>query len=327
MIMQDNSRKKVTNSLEWYCPDFDLTDFATSGVKESLADYVEENKRIIYQQWEGEDYENLEKTLGYGSMILRHFVNRLAEDRTQNVLFEIGTLKGAIESFEYLLYEKAAELRLMEANSQHFSSVKHLKEVIQVLETHGSVTQSELCSYLGLRASTLSEAMKKILNTNLVLSAPVGKFKLYTLSDTGIKYGRLLRKKKNNGDIDNIFRLLNESISGIKDIREIGQIKNELYKTLGIADKVLELHQQSSSRILKHIYDERAIETQIDASLNNNHRNNIDLSRKKDYLSDFTVTNDYISKTFCYDTLSDIKSNNEINAVAETVVINRRLAG
>lgn len=286
---------KVTTSLEWYLPGFDLADFTANGIKENLIDYIEENKRIIYQQWENDDYENLEKTLSYGSMILRHFTNRLDENSIQYKLFEIGTLKGAIESFEYLLYEKAAELRFLEANKQHYSSIKHLKEVIQTLETHGSMTQTELCDYLRLRASTLSEAMKKILKTELVLSSPVGKFRLYTLSDTGIKYGRFLRKKKNNSDIDNVFRLLNELIEGIKDVHEVGQVKDELYKTLGIADKVLELHEQSNSRPMKRIYDERVMQIQFDASLNNNRRNENGLIKDKNSISDFLFSNNYNS--------------------------------
>ena len=317
---------KVTTSLEWYLPDFDLADFTANSIKENLIDYIEENKRIIYRQWESDDYENLEKTLSYGSMILRHFVSCLAEDSIQYKLFEIGTLKGAIESFEYLLYEKAAELRFLEENKHHYSSIKHLKEVIQTLETHGSMTQTELCDYLRLRASTLSEAMKKILKTELVLSFPVGKFRLYTLSDTGIKYGRLLRKKKNNSDIDSVFRLLNELIVGIKDVHEVGQVKDELYKTLGITDNVLELHQQSNSSPMKRIYDERVVQIQFDASLNDNRRNENGPIKNKNSIFDFPFSNNYNS-LININTTRVNTPNYDSSAVIEEIPIVSRMAG
>ena len=224
-------------TLNWYLPELDLDKFSsgetlgkTGELVKHLMDYIEKNKRIIYLEWQGEDYEYLEKTLAYGSMILRHFANSLDDESTQRALFEIGTLKGTVESFENLFYEKTEELRLLEANKKYFSSIKHLKDIIFVLETHGSVTHTELCNYLGMLPSTLSEAMKKVLETNLVLSSSAGKFRMYSLSEAGIKYGRLLRKKKNDGEYGETHDLLQTIVADTKDEYLLERIKQYLHK-------------------------------------------------------------------------------------------------
>ena len=63
----------------------------------------------------------------------------------QRALFELGTLKGVVESFEHLLYKKGEELRLQKARQTFFSAVKHLDDVVFALETHGTLKFVNFC--------------------------------------------------------------------------------------------------------------------------------------------------------------------------------------
>ncbi|MBR4909000.1 MAG: hypothetical protein IKZ43_08325 [Acidaminococcaceae bacterium] len=200
--------KERVSVYEWYLPDLELDTFAEKKEDENVCLYTKENQRRLFLQWDEEAYEELEKNLEYGSLLLRFFADNLEDDK-QRTLFELGTLKGVVESFEHLLYNKGEELRLLQAKYTFFSTVKHLDEVVFALETHGSMTQTELRKYMrGMNASTLSEAMKKILDTGLVLATAMGKYKVYTLTDTGLKYGRLARRTNEKFDLPGILKLL-----------------------------------------------------------------------------------------------------------------------
>lgn len=209
-----NSRTKDRASVyEWYLPDLELVKFAEKKINEKVTEYTRENQRRIFLQWTEDAYEDLEKNLEYGSLLLSFFVDSLADNK-ERALFELGSLKGVVASFEHLLYEKGEELRLIEAKRSVFSTVKHLDEVVFALETHGNMTQSELCSYLqGMNASTLSEAMKKILATGLVTVTAMGKYRIYTLTDTGLKYGKMVRRSNEMLDLPRVLKLLQTIIA------------------------------------------------------------------------------------------------------------------
>ena len=204
----NSGMKERASEYEWYLPDLELDTFAEKKEDENVCLYTKENQRRLFLQWDEEAYEELEKNLEYGSLLLRFFADGLEDDK-QRSLFELGTLKGVVESFEHLLYNKGEELRLLQAKYTFFSTVKHLDEVVFALETHGSMTQTELRKYMrGMNASTLSEAMKKILNTGLVTATALGKYKVYTLTDTGLKYGRLARRSNEKFDLSGVLKLL-----------------------------------------------------------------------------------------------------------------------
>lgn len=224
----NNRTKKRGSVYEWYLPDLELDSFIEKKTNEKEVLYIQENKRRIFLQWNEDEYENLEKNLEYGSLILRFFMDSLKND-DQRALFELGTLKGVVESFEHLLHKKGEELRLQKARYTFFSAVKHLDDVVFALETHGSMTQTELCKYMrNMNASTLSEAMKKILKTGLVMKTALGKYRIYTLSDTGLEYGKLIRRGKENFELPKVLKLLRILI----DQTHSGQEKDNLKKQI-----------------------------------------------------------------------------------------------
>lgn len=227
----NSGTKEKASVYEWYLPDLELDAFTEKKADENVRLYTKENQRRLFLQWDEEAYEELEKNLEYGSLLLRFFADGLEDDK-QRTLFELGTLKGIVESFEHLLYNKGEELRLLKAKYTFFSTVKHLDEVVFALETHGSMTQTELRKYMrGMNASTLSEAMKKILDTGLVIATAMGKYKVYTLTDTGLKYGRLARRINEKFDLPGVLKLLQTVI----DHTPAGKERKEL------ADKIAAL--------------------------------------------------------------------------------------
>ena len=114
-------------------------------------------------------------------------------------LFNVGKLMGCIEALDGLQF--AGDQNQMAVERAKLFGTKHLNEIILCLWANGSMSQTELRKSLRLRPSTLSEVLKKVRKTQLVQVIPYGKSKLYSLSDTGIQYGRMLLSKGDSSSL------------------------------------------------------------------------------------------------------------------------------
>jgi DNA-binding MarR family transcriptional regulator len=104
---------------------------------------------------------------------------------------------GSVESFDQLLYERKQDDWISKTYKEEVLSIKHLKDIILALEIHGIMSHSDICEYLSLKESTLSETMKKVNLTNFISSSKSGKYKLYRLTDSGRRLGKQIRKQNN----------------------------------------------------------------------------------------------------------------------------------
>lgn len=173
----------------------ELEAMLTEGLNQELVDYAERTQSQLLSDWVGGDSQAIRKELRYTSALAGYGVRYLQEtDEARYAAVRLGALAGTVECFERILYEQDqnvwAEMRFAE------ESVKHLPEVVQALETHGPMSHAELAKHLGMKTSTLTEGMKKILPTGAVRASTMGKYKMYSLSDAGLRYGKELRKKQ-----------------------------------------------------------------------------------------------------------------------------------
>ena len=106
---------------------------------------------------------------------------------------------GCIEALDGLQF--AGDQNQMVVERAKLFGTKHLNEIILYLWSNGFMSQAELRKSLRLRPSTLSEILKKVRKTQLVQVIPYGKSKLYSLSDTGIQYGRMLLSKGDSSSL------------------------------------------------------------------------------------------------------------------------------
>jgi len=162
---------------------------------DELAAAAAEIQEQLLSDWMAERQQAVRQELKYGSALLTYierFLKRL--DASRYAALRLGAWLGTVESLERFQYEQNqaewAEERFAKAY------VKHLPEVVKTLETHGVMSHTELSELLDMKVSTLTEAMKKIVDTGAVQAASVGKYKLYSLSDEGLRYGKELRKRQ-----------------------------------------------------------------------------------------------------------------------------------
>lgn len=164
---------------------------------DTLLDFAEDAQQALYAKWSDDSAQSkiavyLQKLYSQLDFTLQPL---LKENQEFQSILRLGSLLGSIETFQWFLYQQQQTQWAMTRIEKEAETVKHLPQVVQALESHGSMYHSELSQYLGLKESTLTEAMKKILETEIVYSYPSGKYKIYSLSDTGIRYGREMRKR------------------------------------------------------------------------------------------------------------------------------------
>lgn len=182
------------NKSVWLNTELDVLDEFQNENFDLLVDYSKDHKHYLQMKWDEADSSEFQKMVKYGKSLSRRFEKYFHKKAKQWAIYQVGTLAGTIETFDYMLYEKVQDDKALRTYKQEVMSVKHLDAIVKQLEIHGVMSHSELCRALELKESTLSEVMKKADATGLILSSRAGKYKLYRLTEDGRRLGKQLRK-------------------------------------------------------------------------------------------------------------------------------------
>ena len=176
----------------WMYPELDLEELYHGGHFDEVVRVATENIGLVMSHYRNANYEVLEKSIRTAN-VMASYLERSIQAVSDQALLAAGKLMGCIETLEKIQYENEqnraafAQTRLL--------GTKHLDRIVQILEEHGPLSQTQMCDMLNLQASTMSEALKKVRMTNLVQSSPYGKYKLYSLTEEGVRYSEALRRK------------------------------------------------------------------------------------------------------------------------------------
>ena len=163
----------------------------------SIINYVSDNKDLVYDKWLREERNELNNTLNAGSFYLEYITEVLKARIHEHAILELGELLGTINLLKRILYQEEQLEDSVNIAKKELSSIKHLDNIILLLESNGTLTHSSLAEKLDhMNASTLTENMKKIISRNLVYAQIYGRFKQYYLTDYGRAYAKLLRQKE-----------------------------------------------------------------------------------------------------------------------------------
>lgn len=179
----------------WIDPELDFEDLYQDGHYADIIRLSNENANLMTSLYRHSETGKLKKSLNFGMVMLSYFERSLQENAEISSIFWAGKLKGCLETLDKLQF--ATDQDKLAVERAKLLGTKHLDEIIFALETHGAMSQSELGESLGLQPSTLSEILKKILKTQLINVSPYGKYKIYSLTGEGTRYGALLRKRSN----------------------------------------------------------------------------------------------------------------------------------
>lgn len=221
----------------WLKKDLDLKQTFRNGEFDVLTAYSNENQKNLIHQWMNSESSVVNKMLRLGSAILHYFESVLQDERQLYAVFRTGALLGTIEGFEHIIHEKEQGEWIYKEFKEEISSIKHLEEVILILQLYGVLNHSEMCKQLDLKDSTLTEIMKKIEPTKLVQSERAGKYKLYTLTDAGRRLGMQLRKQRSDSmEREKLLTKIKECFEQTLDKKEFRRQVEEIFEknSLGV---------------------------------------------------------------------------------------------
>lgn len=72
---------------------------------------------------------------------MNYFEHHLPTASKEDAIFQLGTLMGVIKTFKDFLHEKQQENLTAQIYQKQVLSVKHLKDIILLLEAHGIMSQ------------------------------------------------------------------------------------------------------------------------------------------------------------------------------------------
>ena len=252
-----------------------------------LIEYANENQKQLDNYWLNESTENIQTFLKYATSKLTYFEKYIEDETKYFSIFRLGAFLGAIESYGNILYERKNEQLAIDRIYKEGHTIKYLDDIVRLLENHGGLTHAELCKHLTLKTSTLSEAIKKVKEAGVINIHNSGKYKIYSLSDIGIRYGKYLRNQKRDQTTNTqLLKLVEQTISSISSTSELEVFKKHLLGILNV-DGALSKDQ----KVTIHIDGPKMIEikhVKIDA-----------------------VENNVNDKTDIYCKLDDLKLNNE----------------
>lgn len=245
----------------WMYPELDLEELYSKGQFETLIRVASENIDLAMSHFRQSNFEVLEKSIRVGN-ILASNLERSIQTASDQALIAAGKLMGSIETFEKIQYEN--EQNRAAFVQTKLLGTKHLDRVIQALSTHGSLSQTQMCEMLALQASTMSEVLKKVRMTNLVQASPYGKYKMYSLTEEGLRYSEALRRKRmytsgnkpSQLDIDAAIKTLQLYL---EDDETQGLCRNRMQEELGVVvgpGTKLALHDLEKHQITKFEVEE-----------------------------------------------------------------------
>lgn len=214
------------NKAIWLNKELNLSQMLINEEYEMLIKYAKDNQQYLMSEWYNTEAAEFQKKIRLGTTVLRYFERHLQDSMKYMAIFKIGVLKGTVENFEYLLYERMKDNLAERVYKKEILAIKHLSDIIFLLETQGVMSHSEICEYLKLKESTLSEIMKKNDLNKLISFSRSGKYKLYRLTDEGRRIGKQLKKEKSER-VDK-----KEILSKLKYVLESDENKEEFVQKI-----------------------------------------------------------------------------------------------
>ncbi len=184
-----NERRNVTI---WSAPDMNYRESYREKKYDDLIRVACENYDLIRELRKSKT-EELKQSTRLGMLLLSYFERSIEKTAELYSVYLLGRLRGilgCVDDDDYVTQQnKLSEKRV------EILATKYLEEVLSLLERYGSLSQTEVGEKLKLQKSTLSEALKRIRETGLVYVNEYGRFKVYRLTDEGVRYARILRNR------------------------------------------------------------------------------------------------------------------------------------
>lgn len=205
---------------------------------EKIIDCAEKTQTELIHNWQVKNKDELKYLILASSNILNFWFDSIVKNKLWTALVRCGAWIGTMETIERSVHEESMDLWIQKRIAKKISAIKHLSEILYLLEVRGVMTHSELVEELKLNhSSTLTEIMKKIADLELIVITKSGKYKLYSLTDVGIRYAKQIRAGEDEktilGKVIEEYRLRMNETELDSHLRSLTNEKKGVYVNIG----------------------------------------------------------------------------------------------
>lgn len=183
---------------------------------EDLIFYADKNMELLVQKVLSGNNDELADSAQAGAICL-NAVEVLAKNAglRDYAFLCIGKLIGGLSVLARKLSYESQKRESEIIARKHLSGVRHLDDIILILDQNGTMTHTSLAEQMGnMNPPTLTENMKKIVQYGLIYFKKTGKYKYYYLTDAGLRYAESLKKRQSGSEnLDFIQRQLQELLN------------------------------------------------------------------------------------------------------------------
>ena len=182
------------NRTKRFPSNIDLMQEFTSENYEKIICCADDAQRELIYHWHVKDSLVAEQLILMSRSILNFWTDSIIKNRLWTALIRCGAWIGTLETIEKHIYEKNMDSWSQKRIYKNLLSIKHFDEILRLLEVKGVMTHGEMVEKLHLNnSSTLTEIIKKTRDFDIIDIKKSGKYKLYSLTDAGVRYARQIR--------------------------------------------------------------------------------------------------------------------------------------
>ncbi len=182
------------NRTKRFPSNIDLMQEFTSENYEKIICCADDAQRELIYHWHVKDSLVAEQLILMSRSILNFWTDSIIKNRLWTALIRCGAWIGTLETIEKHIYEKNMDSWSQKRIYKNLLSIKHFDEILRLLEVKGVMTHGEMVEKLHLNnSSTLTEVIKKTRDFDIIDIKKSGKYKLYSLTDAGVRYARQIR--------------------------------------------------------------------------------------------------------------------------------------
>ena len=182
------------NRTKRFTSNIDLVQEFTSENYEKIICCADAAQRELIYHWHVKDSLVAEQLILMSRSILNFWTDSIIKNRLWTALIRCGAWIGTLETIEKHIYEKNMDSWSQKRIYKNLLSIKHFDEILRLLEVKGVMTHGEMVEKLHLNnSSTLTEIIKKTRDFDIIDIKKSGKYKLYSLTDAGVRYARQIR--------------------------------------------------------------------------------------------------------------------------------------
>lgn len=182
----------MSNAITDLAPRSELKVAITNQNVPEITEYVRHLVTYIDSLYRTNQFNYLEQTVNIQYQKLAH-ISELEKEKNP-IPYQMGIAMGTLNMMKQVLrcYHQQEKILKLFQQQVLLQDIPHLEDIVWILDNSTMVRHGVLAKQLGINKSTLTGIIKQIEDSGLINITPSGKYKYYSLSDSGKRFANQL---------------------------------------------------------------------------------------------------------------------------------------